>query len=142
MEADDAVVSVLLANAGVTALIGTRAYTVRWPQHPTSPAALVQVISNVQGGHLRGSDSLETCRVQVDLLQAEVSGVNVKTATDALSDAVDGALLNHAPFSVGGSPASHRLMVLERLERRTLYEADELRELIVQHDYRVTLQPL
>lgn len=141
-EAEDAVVGILAADAGVIALAGSNVFGVHWPQNPPSSSILVQLISEVSGSHLRGSSDLALCRIQIDVLVREASGVAAKTVANALVDAINAALLSKAPFEAGGSPPTLRIAVVGQLERRVLYESNELREVIVQQDYRVAVTPL
>src|SRR4051812_19082538 len=72
VQPDNAILRVLLADPAVAALIGTRGYSVKWPQSPRSPAILVEVIEGESlCNHLRGSGGFYPCRVRLNVLAAD-----------------------------------------------------------------------
>ena len=80
----------LLAVSAVTALVGGRVWVMNWPQSPTLPGVLVQGWELPTRTHLRGTDSLKSARIQIDVL----------AETLAAAEAVDAAIVGD--FS-GGS---------------------------------------
>lgn len=56
----------LIDNAAIAALVSGRVYTPILPQKVTYPAIQLQLISDVEGMHLRGPDGCSRSRVQVD----------------------------------------------------------------------------
>jgi len=137
MSPEIAIARRLAATAAVNAIAGTRVYQLKLPQAPTLPAIRVQLVTDVPGHHLRGPDGLLRSRVQVDAYVAE-SG-DAYTTADGLAKAVDGAL-DGKTFDVSdGSSPEDRVTVAAalRVDRRTLYEAEELRLVRIQQDYVV-----
>jgi hypothetical protein len=80
----------LLACTPVTALVVGRIWTMNWPQSPTLPGVLVQGWELPTRTHLRGTSSLKTARIQIDVL----------AETLAAAEAIDTAIVGD--FS-GGS---------------------------------------
>jgi hypothetical protein len=87
---EGAVVARIMADSGVSALVGTRVYLGVLPQKlATWPAIVVQAIDDPQTKHLRGPNALTMARVQVDCYSSELqTAVNPYTSVTALSDAV------------------------------------------------------
>ena len=56
----------LLADASIAALVGARIYPLRLPQKAVMPSIVIQRVSGVRFGHLRGGGSLARPRYQVD----------------------------------------------------------------------------
>lgn len=77
----------LAADAGVSALVGTRIYPRRLPQSPTVPAITYQRISS---GPQLGTTSLRRSRYQLNCWDLTPDGVQ------ALADVVKGALEEHS----------------------------------------------
>lgn len=131
MSADIAVRAQLLATSGVSSRVSTRVYTLKLPDTPTYPALRVQLIDDPQGKHLRGPNSLTRARVQVDAYVKEGSTDPYGTL-HAIADAVTDALV-YAPFTQAGVSVQSA----ERIDRRTLREADELNLLRIMQDFYV-----
>lgn len=56
----------LLDNPSIASLVGPRIYTPILPQKVVFPAVQLQLISDIEGLHLRGPDGCGRSRVQVD----------------------------------------------------------------------------
>jgi len=125
-----AVVAHLASDMAIAALVGTRVYHLKLPQSAKLPAVRVQLIDEQVGYQLRGEDGATPARIQVDAFAAEPA----YDVAIAIATAVDDALSGQR-FSVG-SPAFEVIGVF-RLDRRVMYEAEELRLVRVLQDYRV-----
>lgn len=123
----------LLSIAAVTALVGTRVYTMHLPQSPVLPAVLVERVGDVRYEHLRGGERLQMTRVQV------TSVANDRATAVAVEAAVDGdnagSGLAHWRGTVG-SP-SIEVRWCQPQDVREDYVAGELRQYRVSRDYRV-----
>ena len=76
----------LVADAGVTALLGTRIYPLDLPQEPTTPCATYHRVSTVPR-YVHGADlNFDTVRIQIDCYADSVLGA--KTLADAVRDAL------------------------------------------------------
>lgn len=56
----------LIADAGVSALVGQRVYWMERPQGASLPAIVLQVISEDRPQHMKGFTGLDWARVQID----------------------------------------------------------------------------
>lgn len=119
----------LLADAGVTALVSTRIWQLKLPQSPSLPAVRVQVISEPKGYQLRGPDGATRARVQVDSVADESAGY---TQLDTIALAVDAAL-SGATFTSGSTWVTGCF----RDNRRSMYDPQELRQIVIAQDYIV-----
>jgi hypothetical protein len=128
----------LLATAAVTALAGTRVYVLKAPQKPGAPYVRVMLVSDIGETHLRGAHQMRRSRVQIDIGGTE--GETTYGVIDALASAVDAALMGE-PFTDPGSPPSLRVVAVS-VDRRTFYDAEELRLLRFIQDYIVWSQPV
>lgn len=145
MTVEVAVRAHLLADAGVIAIVGTRGYTLKFPQQPTLPAFRVQLIDEQESAHLRGGATVKPARVQVDAVAAESSGVDAYAQASGLAAAISSAMMSHAPFVVsdGASPATAlELKVIERQTRAPMYDPDELRLVIAGQDFMIWSKPV
>ncbi|MGE4339151.1 MAG: DUF3168 domain-containing protein [Pigmentiphaga sp.] len=61
-----ALISLLLGDAGVIAIVGSRVHAVALPQGTGWPALVLQVIGGAPAYHMQGADRLVTSRVQID----------------------------------------------------------------------------
>lgn len=129
MSIESAVIARLKATAAVTALVSTRVWNLILPQKPTLPAIRVQIVTDPQIQHLRGSVDAAPARVQVDCYGAEANGY---APVEAIADAVDTALTGE-PFTSGG----RKILSVERVDRRAMFEAGELRLVRMLLDYRI-----
>jgi hypothetical protein len=147
---EEAVVERLLALSSVTALVSTRVYQLRLPQRPTLPAVRVQQISESEPYHLRGAVNLYRTRIQVDAYAAEASGSDPYASANAVASAIQGDWLAGSPPNglsgwqgmAGGSPSTLQVVFSERIDRRPMFAADELRLVRVRQDYMVTWKAL
>lgn len=128
MTVEDAVVSYLATDTNVVALVSTRVHVLILPQSPVLPAIRVQLIDEPKAYQLRGEDGLVASRVQVDAFGRDYA------TTGALAVAIDAALSGKS-FLVG-SP-TFEVVSAFRLDRRVLYEAEELRMIRILQDYQV-----
>lgn len=140
----------ILAISAVTALIGSRCYSVIFPQKPTWPSARVQDINEIEDLHLRGSVGVIEGLVQVEVISGQ------RTAVSALSEAKQVMALIHGAtqgFAAGiatgllgwsgsiGSPAV-TVDVVRPAGYREFYEDISATDRVwrVQRDYRVTIR--
>ena len=82
MEMQGALRARILADAGVSALAGTKVTWVTRPQSSTLPAVVLQTISDGRPQHLKGFNALRDTRVQIDCWAATYD------ASKQLSEAV------------------------------------------------------
>lgn len=132
MTVEEAIADRIAADAGVSALVGTRVWQLKFPQNPAMPAVLVQQISEPQDTHLRGAMSQTVARVQVDCYGRD-TGTDPYDAVSDVAAAVNVALVGEPPFTVG----DRYVQMVRRLSRRALYEGDELRLVRVSQDFEV-----
>lgn len=143
MTIEEVICERLLALSPVTALVSTRVYMLRLPQRATLPAIRVQKISERGDNHFRGITNLYVSRVQVVATAAESSGADPYASANAVADAIQGDWLSGSPPSglsgwqamAGGSPPTIQVFFVERVDRRPMYEAEELRQVSVQQDF-------
>lgn len=133
MTVEQALCDRLLADAGVSAVVGSRGYVLKLPQSPMFPAIRVQKISGQEPSHLRGGSRTTTVRVQVDALAAEASGGDTKAVAETLAAAVAAALMSKPPFVA----EELRLSVVRREEPPEGYVSEELRQVMVPQDFIV-----
>jgi len=72
---EEAIKSRLTTFAGLTALIGTRAYPTRMPQNPVYPNLVFTEISNIPDYVMGGQSGIARARYQIDCYADSVSGV-------------------------------------------------------------------
>lgn len=83
----------LVAQAGITALIGTRVYPSLLPQNVTLPAMVMQMISDPHELLHDGPQGLPTARVQYDCWgRTSLEATNVAQALRAAVDGYVGAM--------------------------------------------------
>lgn len=109
----EAVRSRLVAHAGTTALIGTRAWFYMLPQDPTLPAVTVQQISAVRPSAMGSDVGKAEGRIQTRACAANRAGVK------ALAEQIRAALQR---FS--GTVASTEIIDIRFANERENYEAD------------------
>jgi hypothetical protein len=81
---------ILVADAGVTALVGARISPVLRAQNETLPCITLTVVSVVPANHLNGAPSLDANRVQVDSYATTYDGVrSLAAAVRAALEAAD-----------------------------------------------------
>ena len=69
--------ALLLDNAGVSGIVGTRVDWGARPQGAALPAVVLYTISETPGYHLTGADALDVARVQVDCLASKFAGATL-----------------------------------------------------------------
>lgn len=91
-----AVVSYLLADSGVTALIGTRLYPERFPAGATLPVVTYQRVFGAEEINHDGASGLARARLQLDCWAESYGGAVAlgKAITDALRDYPDARIVN------------------------------------------------
>jgi hypothetical protein len=79
--------AVLIANAGVTALVGTRVYVGILPQDPTYPALTIQPVGYNADNHLTDAGDLQWDRLQIDAWGETYAATHqlYKAAIDAIN---------------------------------------------------------
>lgn len=89
------VTQILLGNAGVTALVGSRVFYAEAPTGAAMPYVLVQQITGVPENYLAEAPSVDAVRVQVKPVASTVAGLS------SLADAIDAAIreLAHCVFA-------------------------------------------
>lgn len=80
--------SLLLDDAGFSALVGAGVYPVVLPQNPAYPACSYRMVTAPRDYHLRGASSLVTCRMQFDLYAG--TALETQTLRRAFVKAVSG----------------------------------------------------
>lgn len=138
MNVEEAIATKLKADAGVSAIVGVRVWQLKWPQTPTLPAVMVQLVDEVGDNHLHGDVGMTQARVQVDAYGKESGVADPYGAVVDLAFAVYTALVGIAPFSVG----DRRVLSVKWLMRRTLFEAAEIRAVRVTQDFEVFSEPV
>ena len=78
----------LLADAGVSAIVGTRIYAVILPQDPTYPAASYQRISGPRMQELAGATDRAMARIQIDSWAVTYAGAQSLAA--AIRESLNG----------------------------------------------------
>ena len=91
----------LLSIAAVTDLVGTRIYTLEFPQSLTAPALRLVEIDRLSPMQLRGDVAIRRSRVQIDAVESDAHGDAYATA-HALAAAVRGDLETGAPSGLVG----------------------------------------
>lgn len=136
----DGVRARLLAQSGVTALVASRIYAQTLPQSPTLPAVRLQVISEDEALHLRGTNGLLRTRVQVDSIAEVTSGSDVRADATAVDAAVHGDGANSGLCAYTGVSGGIHIESVLPADRREGYDAEELRQYVVSRDYYVTFR--
>jgi hypothetical protein len=131
---EEAVLDRLLAVSGVIALVSTRIYQLKLPQHPAFPAIRVQLVDEPENYHLRGNDALTFARVQVDCFDRATSGGDPYLGAVTVAAAVNDALTVEG-WGVGSPPRNASGVF--RILRRAMFESEELQIVRVWQDYRV-----
>lgn len=132
MTVEEAITDRLAADAGVSGFVATRVWQLKLPQNPALPAVLVQLISEPQDTHLRGTLAQTVSRVQVDCYGRD-TGTDPYEAVSNVAAAVNAALVGQPPFTVD----DRYVQMVRRISRRALYEGDELRLVRVTQDFEV-----
>jgi hypothetical protein len=139
-----AILTVLLADPGVSAIVGTRGYALLLPQGifgtGARPAFRVQVISQINAYPLDiGATNFFKARVQVDAYARDDGGGLL--AAERLADAIEAAI-GGKRFTDGSSPAEVDVQGCFLLVRTQSYDPDELRLVCLRQDYDVVFRAL
>lgn len=134
------VLTFLLADAGVAALVGTRGYQLRFPQTPTYPALRVLALDDPTLYTHDGATDLRKATVQIDAVAQESSGLDPYASAEALVDAIDGALSGYVGPMGSGSPGRDVRGVF-RDSRKPTYDPEELRVVRIVLVYTVWYRP-
>lgn len=111
MSAETTLYGVLAADAGVTALAGTRIYPLLLPQEPTLPAITYQRISTT-AVHTRSGNGLAFVRLQLDCFAATYAGAkSLAAAVVAAVETVDGAQQQQMLDGYDDSPEQFRVTI-------------------------------
>lgn len=139
MTVETAIALRILSLTGISALVSDRVRVLKLRQGERSGVRVQQVSEN-EPFHHRGTVGVLACRVQVDSVAPENSGVDpyaVANQIDALIKG-DGAGSGLAGFSGAiGSPAFEVLSILP-VDVKREYDADAVGIVKVMRDYRVT----
>ena len=131
----------ILGLSAVSALVSTRVFLLKVPQHVREAAVRVQLISEPTEYHARGGVGMYQSRVQVDAYAAESAGGDPYADVTGLADAIHGddagSGLSGWAGEAGGSPPVLRIHTIQRVDRETSYEPDELRQVRCRQDYMV-----
>lgn len=129
MTLDNAIRQLLLSMPPVTALVAARVYVLHLPQSPTLPAVRVQTIDEHEPIHLRGPGNLRRARVQVDSIGKEGA------AAVELDAAVHGDGVSTGLRCFRGLVGTLLIDLIDPVDRRPAYDAEELRQYKVLRDY-------
>lgn len=120
--------TVLLADATVAALVGTRVYTGVMPQRPTFPLVTLKKIDKLSNLTLDDAVGPNTLRLQVDCWAQDGTGTAGADNVRALADAVNGSddQSRSGPLhGYHGTSSGQRINLIRLLvERSTEYEPD------------------
>ena len=125
MAIQDGIYAFLIADAGVSAIVGTRVYPILMPQNPTFELITYQKISGVRGKQLSGTTGYARPVIQIDCW-AE-SFLTAQTLADAVRSAVDGY------SGLMGSDVVDRAQIMNEMD---LYE-NETQIFRVSQDYEI-----
>lgn len=142
MTVAEAIVARLKVTAAVTALVGTRIYTLEFPQSFQAPAIRVQRISELQPTHLRGGVTVYRSRVQIDSVGRKESGYDHYGAARSVDEAVRGVgdgtgLIGFSGTVTTGAGSLIILGIIPDSVREFL-AADELNEVRISRDVMVS----
>lgn len=145
MTAVDAVLARLEDIAALVALVpATRHYALIFPQNVSElgNAIRVTLVDRLQQMHLRGASALCRARIQIDIAARATSGTDPFSAASAIFDAMhgpgDGTGLCAFQGDVSSSPSIPiRAILPDPAGPRVRFDADELRMVVISHDYFV-----
>jgi hypothetical protein len=140
---EEAVLTRLQALPALEALVATRIFQLKLPEHVVVPAVRVQLVSEQMVYHLRGGRGVRWGRVQVDAYAGEASGGDPYAEAAAVAGAIDGDARGDEATGLSGwrgvigSPPLFRILFIARDDRGIDYEAEERRLVRVRQDYLV-----
>ncbi len=110
---EEALVTRLESQAGLTALVGTRMFPERLPQEPTYPAIAVSRITSERPHALEGSSGLVGAMFQFDVFgktyaAAKAVVEQLRLALDSFSGTVDGIVIQEVSFESDADVNEHR----------------------------------
>jgi hypothetical protein len=124
--------------AGVTALVSTRIYALRFLQNGTLPAIRLTQVGGEEPMQLRGSVGWLRARVQVDCAAKESTGTDPFASAHAVMAAVHGPGDGTGLCGFRGTVDSVEVTgILPEGMAREHWEGDELRQVMVSRDYYV-----
>lgn len=131
----EAIVTYLLANAGVAAEVSDRVYWGRLPQKPQYPCLMLETISSPATGSMAGETTLRQMRVQVSVYDPRYlkASTVLKAVRDALNDVPAGTM-----GGGGGVEVEH--VELEAGDQERDGVDDELDVIVKQLDFMVWFQ--
>lgn len=137
MTVAEAIVTRLKSLSVITALVGSRVYTMELPQGGTLPAIRVQRIGESTFMHMRGGVGLYRSRVQVDSVSRKASGVDHYAQARAIDEAVRGANNGSALVGFTGTVGGVRMTGILASDVRESYDAAELTQFKIMRDLLV-----
>lgn len=109
----------LIAAAPLTALVGQRVYWVERPQGSALPAVTLQTVADARNQHLKGFDSIQPARVQIDIWAADYA--TSRSVTEAvLAAAIPAATQNGVQFARAMVDLPPRDLI-ERTDTQTIF---------------------
>ncbi len=138
MTVETAIATRILSLTGITALVADRVRVLKLRQGERS-GVRVQQVSEVEPFHLRGTSGLLTCRVQVDSVAPENSGVDPYATANQIDALIkgDGAGSGLSGWAGSiGSPAFEVLSIFP-VDVKREYDAGAVGVVKVMRDYLV-----
>ena len=116
----------LLADAAISASVGTRIYPVKLPQQTAYPAILMTRITGIPNAQLHGKASIDQERWQIDCIMKESSGVAAFDVAQRLAADVRARLESYVGDMIDASvsPYVTYKTSADWLIDRDLYESD------------------
>jgi hypothetical protein len=133
---ETAIRGLLLADATVAALVGTRVYTGIMPQRPTFPLVVMTKVDKLSNVLMDGTVGPNTARVQVDCWADDVD--EVRGLADAVNGSDDQSTRGPLHGFRGSREGLHIKLMELAVERATEYEPDT-KLYRVSADYRAHL---
>lgn len=124
---EEALVSLMLADAPLAALVGTRINWNVFPQGIASPAIRLARVGGAVGMHMRGADGLDGALVQIDVRVRAPDGndaagaLAAKAAGRAVSALLTGYRGTHAGIDFAGVFPSAERMSAEKIESEVFH---------------------
>lgn len=116
----------LLADATISATVGTRVYPLKLPQGAETPAIVITRVSGVRSNVLSGPASLAQPRYQIDSVVRETTGSTAFTVASTLGSAVRSRLEGHGGVMTdpATSPVSDYRTGVTFIDERDLFDPD------------------